>query len=76
MQAWPAGIAVSILAGLLAGVFYSNWKDAQLPVSTVDATTQLLGEMLMTSYLLPFEIASVVLLVALIGAALIARRNR
>ncbi|HEX9656128.1 MAG TPA: NADH-quinone oxidoreductase subunit J [Bacteroidota bacterium] len=76
MQAWPAGIAVSILAGLLAGVFYSNWKDAQLPVSAVDATTQLLGEMLMTSYLLPFEIASVVLLVALIGAALIARRNR
>ncbi len=76
MQAWPAGIAVSILAGLLAGVFYSNWKDAQLPASTVDATTHLLGEMLMTSYLLPFEIASVVLLVALIGAALIARRNR
>jgi NADH:ubiquinone oxidoreductase subunit 6 (subunit J) len=31
--------------------------------------------MLMTAYLLPFEIASVVLLVTLIGAAMIARRR-
>ncbi len=30
----------------------------------------------MTGYLLPFEVASVVLLVALIGAAFTARRNR
>jgi NADH:ubiquinone oxidoreductase subunit 6 (subunit J) len=32
--------------------------------------------MLLTSYVLPFEIASVVLLVALIGAAMIARREK
>jgi NADH:ubiquinone oxidoreductase subunit 6 (subunit J) len=32
--------------------------------------------MLMTGYLLPFEVASVVLLVALIGAATTARRTR
>jgi NADH:ubiquinone oxidoreductase subunit 6 (subunit J) len=32
--------------------------------------------MLMTSYVIPFEIASVVLLVALIGAAMTARRHR
>jgi NADH:ubiquinone oxidoreductase subunit 6 (subunit J) len=30
----------------------------------------------MTGYLLPFEVASVVLLVALIGAAMTARRGR
>jgi NADH-quinone oxidoreductase subunit J len=39
-------------------------------------TTKTLGQMLMTSYLLPFEIASIVLLVALIGAAMYARRTR
>jgi NADH:ubiquinone oxidoreductase subunit 6 (subunit J) len=31
---------------------------------------------LMTTYLLPFEVASVVLLVAMLGAAMIARRER
>ena len=30
----------------------------------------------MTTYVLPFEVASVVLLVAMIGAAMIARRER
>ena len=38
-------------------------------------TTKGVGMMLFTDYLLPFEIASVVLLVALIGAAFIARRR-
>jgi NADH:ubiquinone oxidoreductase subunit 6 (subunit J) len=40
------------------------------------ATTFSLGEMFMTSYLLPFEVASVILLVALVGAALIARKDK
>ena len=34
-----------------------------------------LGDLLLTNYLLPFEIASVVLLVALVGAAYLARRK-
>jgi NADH-quinone oxidoreductase subunit J len=34
-----------------------------------------LGDLLLTNYLLPFEIASVVLLVALVGAAYVARRK-
>ena len=36
-------------------------------------TTANIGELLMTRYLLPFEIASVLLLAALIGAAMISR---
>jgi NADH:ubiquinone oxidoreductase subunit 6 (subunit J) len=42
----------------------------------MQTTTRTLGEMFMTTYVLPFEVASVVLLVALIGAALIARREK
>jgi NADH-quinone oxidoreductase subunit J len=34
-----------------------------------------LGDLLLTNYLLPFEIASIVLLIALVGAAYIARRK-
>jgi len=76
LQTWPARFLVAILAGSLAGVFYSTWKGVTAPAATLTTTTKGLGEMLMTTYVLPFEIASVILLVALIGAALIARRDR
>lgn len=72
----PALILVAIVAGSLCGLFYSAWKGVGTPAVTLQTTTKTLGEMLMTGYLLPFEVASVILLVALIGAALTARRTR
>ncbi len=75
LRAWPAVVVVATVAGSLAGVFYSTWKNVGAPEASVQATTPVLGEMLMTSYVLPFEIASIILLVALMGAALIARRG-
>jgi NADH-quinone oxidoreductase subunit J len=72
----PALLLVAIVSGTLAGLFYSTWKGVDAPsLPDQTTTTKTLGEMLMTSYLLPFEIASVVLLVALIGAAMFARRK-
>ncbi|MBP1648049.1 MAG: NADH-ubiquinone/plastoquinone oxidoreductase chain 6, partial [Bacteroidetes bacterium] len=56
--------------------FYSTWRTAGSSMITLPPTTTSLGEMLMTGYLLPFEVASIILLVALIGAAMTARRNR
>jgi NADH-quinone oxidoreductase subunit J len=76
LQTIPALIVVVIVAGGLAGIFYTTWKGAGTPQAEGASTTKTLGEMLMTSYMLPFEIASVILLVALIGAAMTARRNR
>lgn len=38
-------------------------------------TTKEIGKLLMTDYALPFELVSVVLLVALVGAAMIARKD-
>ena len=75
LHAVPALILVAVVAGTLSGLFYSTWKGVGLPASSTDSTIKTLGEMLMTSYLLPFEIASVILLVALIGAAMYARRK-
>jgi NADH-quinone oxidoreductase subunit J len=72
----PALLLVAIVSGTLAGLFYSTWKGVDAPsLPDQTTTTKTLGEMLMTSYLLPFEIASVILLVALIGAAMFARRK-
>jgi NADH-quinone oxidoreductase subunit J len=76
LQTIPALILVAIVAGTLAGLFYSTWRNAGASMISLPPTTTTLGEMLMTGYLLPFEVASIVLLVALIGAAFTARRNR
>jgi NADH-quinone oxidoreductase subunit J len=75
LQTLPASIVVAALAGALCGVFYmTDWAIVRnIPANATTAPA--LGEMFLTTYLLPFEVASVVLLVALIGAALIARRR-
>lgn len=77
LQTVPALLIVAIVAGSLSGVFYSTWNSVPAPISTpLITTTKSIGEMLMTTYLLPFEMASVILLVALMGAALISRREK
>ncbi len=76
LQTLPASVLVAVAAGALCGVFYiTDWKVVR-GVTEVSDTTNVIGEMLLTSYLLPFEIASVVLLVALVGAAMIARKEQ
>jgi NADH-quinone oxidoreductase subunit J len=76
IQTLPAVLVVSAMAGVLVGIFWTtDWKVS--PAATgFERTAPRLGEMLLSSYLLPFEIASVVLLVALMGAAMIARREK
>ena len=69
-----AGIAVAIVIfGLTAGTLIS----AQWPITILAPldvpTTESIGESLFTTFALPFEIASVLLLVAMIGAIVIAR---
>ncbi len=71
---YPAVIGVGLLSGsLLAAMINSNWKtistEAPLP------TTLALGTMLIQEYALIFELLGIILLIALIGAASIARRE-
>jgi NADH-quinone oxidoreductase subunit J len=72
----PALVAAAVIVGSLAAVFYMTWSTVAEPATAPTATTRAIGELLMTGYALPFEVASVVLLAALIGAALMARRTR
>ena len=75
LQTIPAVIICSAVAGTLGGVFWvTEWKVS--PSEEVASTASAIGELLMTRFLLPFEAASVLLLVALLGAAMIARRER
>jgi NADH-quinone oxidoreductase subunit J len=71
----PATIGVALLSGaLLAALINSNWKT--LPVQAPMPTTAFLGTMLIQDYLLVFELLGIILLIALIGAASMARRGK
>ncbi|HSQ76545.1 MAG TPA: NADH-quinone oxidoreductase subunit J, partial [Bacteroidota bacterium] len=72
----PAMILAAIVFGSLAAVFYATWSHVPEPTTSATATTRTIGELLMTRFVLPFEVASVILLAALIGAAFLARRTR
>lgn len=76
VQTIPALILAAVVGGTLAGIFYATWKGTAAPPLGPETTTPGLGTQLMTSFLLPFEIASVILVVALVGAAMTARRSR
>jgi NADH-quinone oxidoreductase subunit J len=68
--AWPFGWPFHFY-GL---AFRAAWKtDAGHALAP---TTQAIGSLFMGRYLLPFEAASILLLVALIGAAMIVRRRK
>jgi NADH-quinone oxidoreductase subunit J len=76
MQTLPAVFLVAAFAGTLGGIIWSTEWPTLTELADGTATAPVIGRMFLSSYLLPFEIASVILLVALIGAALIARRER
>jgi len=69
-----AALGSIALFGVLGWVVYSvNWpiSSAVIPEDTIT----ILGEELLTTYVVPFEIASVLLLAALVGAILIGRER-
>ena len=65
--------ALFLLAVLLFVIYRTPWPVRSL--EEVEATTKPIGRLLMTDYLLPFEVISVLLFAVLVGAALIARRE-
>jgi NADH-quinone oxidoreductase subunit J len=77
---WPFGFA---LAGLiLAEIFFGviAWNAGGLgprgPAAPAQSNIVALGELLYTRYLFIFEAAGIVLLVAMVGAIVLARRKR
>jgi NADH-quinone oxidoreductase subunit J len=76
------GITALLLAGLLAGTFMVFFgreaaEETSRDTSQLPAMGQIegMGDALYVRYLLPFEVASVLLLVAMIGAVVLARRE-
>ena len=73
------GMAAAVLLELGAIAAYSSVSPptAMAPGATmpVSCNTEQVGWLLYTSYLIPFEIASMLLLVAMIGAIVLAKRE-
>jgi NADH:ubiquinone oxidoreductase subunit 6 (subunit J) len=73
-QIRPAAIVSLLFVGIMAPLAWvGNWQLSSLPPEP-DAIP-MLGQSLMTTYALPFEVMGVVLLVALVGAIILARES-
>ena len=73
-QGGAALVSVGLLALLSVMLLQTDWAiDLTAPSS--DSTVELIGLHFFSDYLLPFELASILLLMALIGAVVLARRE-
>ena len=68
-----AVIALGVLGLLIPMILNTSWY--QLSSKEPSQTADSIGRLLMMEYLLPFEVASLLLLVALIGAAMLSRNT-
>ena len=69
-----AGVCIGLLMLLVRVDLTTPWALPGPAAIGEDATVRI-GEHLFTDYLLPFELASVLLLIAMIGAIILARRD-
>ena len=69
-----AGVCAGLLTLLVRVDLTTPW-DLPGPKAIGEEATERIGEHLFTDYLLPFELASVLLLMAMIGAIVLARRD-
>ena len=68
------GVAIVFFVGLTVVLVNASWPPSIAEAS--GASVWDLGRLLLTTYLVPFEVASVVLLVVMIAAAYLARQER
>ena len=74
LQLVPAILAVAgVFVILFRVISKTSWEI--IPKSDFSPTAERIGHLLMKEFLIPFEIVSVFLLVALVGAAFIARKG-
>lgn len=71
----PAVVLAALVAFTLGAVAVAtDWSEAR--AGPLSETAEAIGEALLTKYVLPFEIASVLLLAAMVGAIVLVREDR
>ncbi|MDP9421028.1 MAG: NADH-quinone oxidoreductase subunit J [Actinomycetota bacterium] len=82
-QRWIAAVTGLFLLGVLTFVLVDAFGDDRLPslenmsreALTAERGTGAVGDAIFSTYLVPFEVVSVLLLAALVGAIVLARRE-
>jgi NADH-quinone oxidoreductase subunit J len=77
---WMGGPAVAVLAGLIVYMMFRNQQQFNYVsignfVSSPPDNTHAVANLLFKDFLLPFEITSVLILIAIMGAVVLARRE-
>jgi len=73
---WGVGIPVGLLMlGVMAWVLIDGYRGTKLPEDNGPVSTATLSDSIFTSYLVPFEALSLLLLAAVIGAIVLARKD-
>ena len=71
----PALVIIALVAGVMTKAVRRRRNGTRSPPATPAPTTYGIGNGFLGEYLLPFELASVVLLAALIGAVVLSRKE-
>jgi len=75
-QTWlGTGLAVAVLVELAAIMIWSVWAPQAGHLAGGIGTVEHIGMTLYADYLIPFEVASMLLLVAMVGAIVLAKRE-
>ncbi|MEM8569408.1 MAG: NADH-quinone oxidoreductase subunit J [Pseudomonadota bacterium] len=81
----PVGLLIAVVLLVQLGFAFGSWeasdaalslREAVTPDPDVTHNTEALGNVLYTQYVFPFELAGLVLLVAMIGAIVLTHRKR
>jgi len=80
IEEWPISLTVGLSLLLLVFFTTMNFVKGPLGPYTIEAIksethTKVLGRVLYTEYLFPFEIASLILLIAIVGAMVLAKKK-
>jgi len=78
---WVGVLTAVLLLGVMGYALVDYWGDDKLPaermIDSVDGSnTATVSDSIFSTYLIPFEVVSVLLLAALVGAIVIARKDR
>lgn len=71
---WPGLVAALLFSGTIAWAFIDEWGNDNVAL-TKPVRTKEVGELIFRGYLVPFEVVGVLLLAALIGAVVMARKD-
>ena len=69
-------VAIPVAAAMVWAAVGTPWPAHAAVAPTAAGTTEGIGNLLLTDYLFPFEFSSILLLVALVGAARLARGGK